>query len=162
MTTIGQHLDQFLQRFDEPTSTELYTAVVGLTIIVSFFLLAQAKDETPWMEESSGQKPFPVTTTTTTRQQQLSGNVYTSQQHRSRQPQWHIFRYVNYLFVAVFLFSVVEFGWNAELYLDDNHSLLKFMIGWSVSLCYFFGFFGVSLVHDTVETEEPNEEATTR
>jgi hypothetical protein len=148
MATIGQHLDQFLQRFEEPTSTELYIAVVGLTILVSFFLLAQA-NETPWMEEPGKQLP----PRTTAQQQQ--------QRRRSREPQWHIFRYVNYVFIAVFLFSVVEFGWNAELYLDDNHSLLKFMIGWSVSLCYFFGFFGVSLVHDTVETEEQNEEAPT-
>ena len=47
---------------------------------------------------------------------------------------------MNMLILVLFLASIVEFYWNDSLYV--------FLLGWSVFLCYFFGFFGVTFVHD--------------
>lgn len=64
------------------------------------------------------------------------------------EPRWHIFRYVNYMIVAAFVASVLEFSRNAATYTNETYVLLRFLLAWSACVCYFFGFFGVSFVHD--------------
>jgi len=48
---------------------------------------------------------------------------------------------------------------NASLYLNDSTSLLQFLSIWSIFLCYFFGFFGISFVNldDLVVDSAPKE-----
>ncbi len=75
------------------------------------------------------------------------------------QPKWHILKMLNILSVIGLLSSFVWFASTnaASTYLNgSNHDtstmsashgvLLKFMALWSLLLCYFFGFFGISFV----------------
>ena len=80
---------------------------------------------------------------------------------RGPEPRWHIFKWVNYAALIVLVGTVVDFALNCHAYVSGEHggeTLKKFLIGWSILLCYFFGFFGVSFVHDTMNEEEEEEE----
>ena len=75
------------------------------------------------------------------------------------QPKWHILRLTNYIVTFGFLLSVLKFASNATTYLDDSTSLLQFVIIWSISMCYFFGFFGISFIElDELENEPQNHQ----
>jgi hydroxymethylglutaryl-CoA reductase (NADPH) len=75
------------------------------------------------------------------------------------QPQWQYFHYFNCAIVGAFGWSVATFCWNATAFYADSTMLLQFMIGWCICLCYFFGFFGVSFVHDiaTLDHSSPHQ-----
>jgi hydroxymethylglutaryl-CoA reductase (NADPH) len=140
--TLGMRLDAFIQQLDSLSSTQLYGIIVGFITIGTFLLLG------------SGDHPEEL-------QMQLAAVTQTkgSKVKAAPEPQWHIFRWVNYLAVAVFGWSVADFSMHAAKYLNDSDSsvLLKFLLGWSVLLCYFFGFFGVSFVHDIAEEHRGEE-----
>ena len=52
-----------------------------------------------------------------------------------------------------------KFASNASTYLDDSTSLLQFLIIWSICMCYFFGFFGISFIElDDLESEPQNHQ----
>ena len=64
----------------------------------------------------------------------------------SPEPKWHILKITNYVAATGFLLSVLQFASDASTYLNDSTSLLQFLVVWSVFLCYFFGFFGISFI----------------
>lgn len=135
-------VDALVQQMDNLSSTQLYGLIVGLTILVSFVLLGSSAD-------------IPVSLRDTTKETSSSSSTHrkrttvSSSSNRGPEPRWHIFTYVNYAIVACFVASVAEFGRNASAYLAaDDNVVLYFLVAWSVFLCYFFGFFGVSFVHD--------------
>lgn len=130
--TIGMKLDDMLSRVDSLSSPQLYALIVGLTIVVSVLLLGSANTDDLSIEEETKRK---------------------SPRQKGPEPKWHIFKYFNYAIVALFAYSVGDFYLHSSQYAD---SLWFFMLGWSVFLCYFFGFFGVSIVSDMlgVATEE--------
>jgi hydroxymethylglutaryl-CoA reductase (NADPH) len=135
-------VDALVQQMDNLSSTQLYGLIVGLTILVSFVLLGSSADIPVSLrdttKETSSSSSTPRKTTTVS-----------SSSNRGPEPRWHIFTYVNYAIVACFVASVAEFGRNASAYLAaDDNVVLYFLVAWSVFLCYFFGFFGVSFVHD--------------
>jgi hypothetical protein len=143
--TVGMHVDAWISRMDALSSTELYALIVAATVIVSFVLLGThpvADLGVPAATASSCATPtktFP-----------------------GPEPRWHIFRWVNWVAMAAFTWSVAEFAYNATTYLksDSSTQLFQFLVGWSVFLCYFFGFFGVSFVHDLNNAGEGvNEQA---
>ena len=134
--TIGMRLDAAIQQLDTLSSTQMYGIVLGLTALVTFLVLGSANHpEVPEMN-------FPVTGPKPSK--------------LGPEPRWHIFRWVNIVAVAVFVWSVVDFAVNATTYLNDADSsiLLKFLVAWSVLLCYFFGFFGISFVHGMTESSD--------
>jgi hydroxymethylglutaryl-CoA reductase (NADPH) len=140
--TLGMQVDALVQQMDNLSSTQLYGLIVGLTILVSFVLLGSSADIPVSLrdttKETSSSSSTPRKTTTVS-----------SSSNRGPEPRWHIFTYVNYAIVACFVASVAEFGRNASAYLAaDDNVVLYFLVAWSVFLCYFFGFFGVSFVHD--------------
>jgi hypothetical protein len=141
-TTLGMQIDAVLDEIDSLSSTQLYAIIVAVTVVISFVLLGthNAPDEvilsTGTSASSSSSSPMK--------------EKPTSAVSSGPEPRWHIFRWINWLAITAFIVSVVEFGWNASTYLHsaDSSVLFQFLVGWSVFLGYFFGFFGVSFVHD--------------
>lgn len=140
--TIGQHIDAALAGIDSLSSTQLYALIVGATVVISFLLLGSASETAEidyTLKKNSPKKTLSKATSD------------------APEPRWHIFRYVNYTIVAAFLWSVAEFSLHAADYWSSSDALLAFLVGWSVFLCYFFGFFGVSFVHDITGGDETNK-----
>lgn len=121
-------LDAFVSNLDSMPSTQLYGIIVGVTVLISFTLLGSGDMPKEVVAPSVQKKRLPASTT------------------NEPQPKWFVLRFLNYVFSAAFLASVIHFGWFAQTYLQDSTLLLRFLVGWSLFLCYFFGFFGISFV----------------
>jgi quinol-cytochrome oxidoreductase complex cytochrome b subunit len=145
--TIGMRLDAAIAQLDNLSSTQLYALIVGLIIMVSFMILGPAA-EMPDGDPVSLLPPPP-----------LEPKMISNPPHAKspREPRWHIFRWVNYATVLAFGWSVVEFGMHCSDYLQDSDAMLKFLLAWSILVCYFFAFFGISFVHDTIENNEQQQ-----
>jgi hypothetical protein len=131
--TLGMRIDAALASIDSLSSTTLYALVVGATIVIALGLLGSAKEgemNVPPTRGGGGGSSNAAHSITSASGSSCSTN----------EPKWHIFRYMNMVILVLFLASIVEFYWNDSLYV--------FLLGWSVFLCYFFGFFGVTFVHD--------------
>jgi hypothetical protein len=152
ITTLGMQVDALLDQIDSLSSTQLYAIIVAVTVVISFVLLGTHPQQDPL---------FPADTTASTATPSLK-KAPAGSNNAGPEPRWHIFRWVNYVAITAFFASVAEFGWNASTYLHQSDStvLLQFLVGWSLFLCYFFGFFGVSFVHDihTAEDNTANEQ----
>lgn len=129
--TFGNRVDALIHSFEEISSTQLYTLIVTLTVLISALLLGKSSDLPATL-------PKPVAEPQAPKRRVSEGP----------DPNWQIFAYVNYAIVAAFGLSVVEFARNASNYYDN--ALFMFLAGWSVFLVYFFGFFGVSFVHQNL------------
>jgi len=143
-TTLGMKLDAMIAEIDNLSSTQLYGVIVAATVVLCVVLLGTGHSNLD-LQHSNNNDPLlkkqPAVAP--------SGNI--------KQPRWHIFKWINYLAVAAFLWSVCTFCLNASQYLHHEESqgvLVKFLLGWSVFLLYFFGFFGVSLIHEDIPKEE--------
>jgi hypothetical protein len=126
--TIGMKLDALLSCLDSLPSTHLYALIVAVTVVISFSLLG------------SGGNQEEVCAT------HVSLPIQKKEPPSGPEPKWFVLKWLNYFAVATFMTSVVHFTWNAQAYLQDSGYLLRFLIGWSLFLCYFFGFFGISFV----------------
>jgi hypothetical protein len=130
--TWGMRLDAALESLAHLSSPQLYALIVGATMCVSLALLGS---------------PHPLPS--------LKASVdKVKRQPSGPQPKWHIFKWVNTAIVGCFAASVLEFTWHASEYWQD---MWKFCLGWSVFLCYFFGFFGVSFVHEAMMEETDSQ-----
>lgn len=150
--TVGMKLDRFISELDSVSPLSLYGAIVAFTIVISFSLVGSAPT-------SDLNAPVAVRENTKDERVVIAGP----------QPKWFVLKWLNYVSVFAFLVSVVTFSWNAQSYLQDSNSLFKFLIGWSLFMCYFFGFFGISFVDTTQfntttatnqNTNEPSSSAT--
>jgi quinol-cytochrome oxidoreductase complex cytochrome b subunit len=136
-TTIGMKLDAFVSSLDSMPSNQLYGIIVGVTVLISFTLLGSGGvQEEVFAAPSLKKKRSPTSTS------------------NQPQPKWFVLRFLNYVFSTAFVASVAHFGWHAQSYLQDSTSLLRFLVGWSLFLCYFFGFFGISFV-DPEDLQSP-------
>jgi hypothetical protein len=151
--TIGMRLDDLVHQVsqvgshvDNLNSTQLYGLIVAATVGLCVVLLGTGNPA-----ELEQQQPKPKS---------KWNNNMTNLKTTGKQPRWHVFRWVNYLFVGAFLWSVATFLLNASQYLhhDSQGVLAQFLVGWSVFLCYFFGFFGISLVHQDIQENVQEEE----
>ncbi|GKY90582.1 hypothetical protein MPSEU_000031900 [Mayamaea pseudoterrestris] len=133
--SIGMHIDQAIDSFHSLSSTQLYTLIVGLIVLLTCYLLGSA--------------PLLLPTGTSFENEHYAKRPHARKESDGPEPRWHIFRYVSLVMVALFSASVVEFGLHARAYMRDSGRLLQFLVGWSVCLCYFFGFFGVSFVYNS-------------
>ena len=137
--TLGERLDDLVDRIDSIPSTQLYIAAVVTSVVFSFMLLnsggSDGMVDPARIPDSIARLP-PVQR----KKRQGSG------EDDEPEPKWHILTILNYAAVTSFTSSVLYFATDASRFLADSASLLKFITGWSVFLCYFFGFFGISFV----------------
>jgi len=145
MPTIGMQLDAMIAKFDQIPSTQLYGLIVAMTVGLCVVLLGTGNSS---LDIEQKQKQL----------QKPSANDLKKQNtvDGGKQPMWHLFKWINYIAVAGFLYSVFIFCSNASQYLhhESQGVLVQFVVGWSVFLMYFFGFFGVSLIHEDIPREE--------
>lgn len=144
-TALHRHLDDALHKLDSLSSTQLYGLIVVLTVFCCAAILVMS-DQPELPDLPASQKTHKSTTKATS---------------NGPEPRWHIFRWVNVIAVVVFAWSVADFSLNATSYWNDSDSnvLFKFLIGWSLLLCYFFSFFGVSFVHDLEDADTQQQRA---
>jgi hydroxymethylglutaryl-CoA reductase (NADPH) len=167
--TLGMRLDSAIEQLDSLSSTQLYVLIVGVTIVASFLVLGTSQPPPEPVQEATANSAC----TTSSVMKSRSGNPSTERTQTSKsnliskrstpkddpdapEPKWHIFTWVNTIAVILFVLSVVDFTMHASVYLkndtnDSSSTVLKFLLGWSILLCYFFGFFGISFVHDMTD-----------
>jgi hydroxymethylglutaryl-CoA reductase (NADPH) len=146
MPTLGMQLDATIAKIDQLPSTQLYGLIVAVTVGLCVVLLG------------TGDSDFEM-------EQQRKKQNLTESNHLNKpkivvidgvkQPRWHLFKWINYIAVAAFLCSVFIFCSNVSQYLhhESQGVLVQFLVGWSIFLMYFFGFFGVSLIHEDIPRE---------
>jgi len=144
MPTVGMHLDAIIAKIDQLPSTQLYGLIVAVTVGLCVVLLGTGNSNLEIEQQ---------------RQQQQDENELRKPKmvviDVGKQPKWHLFKWINYVAVAAFLYSVLIFCSNASQYLhhESQSVLVQFLVGWSIFLMYFFGFFGVSLIHEDIPAE---------
>jgi len=126
--SLGMKLDALLQQVDSLSSTTLYAVIVGITVVVSFLLLGSGVQDVP-----------PVLSAAPPALKKPSSS-------QGPQPKWFVLRWLNYAAMVGFAVSVLSFGMHAQTYMKDSSAMVRFLVGWSLFLCYFFGFFGISFV----------------
>lgn len=143
MPTIGMRLDAMISQVDNLSSTQLYGIIVAATVGLCVVLLGTGNHSNLDLHNKQNDK------------EDLIKKPVIASTPMGRQPRWHIFKWVNYLAVAAFLWSVCTFCLNASQYLhhESQGVLVQFLVGWSVFLLYFFGFFGVSFIHEDIKEE---------
>ena len=152
--TIGMKLDAVLSQVDELSSTQLYGLIVAATVTLCVFLLGTGSNTDVELATTNNK----MNTTNDDGLKKPRNSASTSS--ATRQPRWHIFKWINYLASAAFLSSVGMFCMNASEYLhhESQGVLVQFLVGWSVFLMYFFGFFGISLIHEDIPKDDNEED----
>jgi hypothetical protein len=150
MPTLGMRLDAMIAQMDNLSSTQLYGIIVAATVCLCVVLLGTGHSSNLDLQHNNNDS----------NKYDLLKKPTVS---KGRQPRWHIFKWINYLAVAAFLWSVCTFCLNASQYLhhESQGVLVQFLLGWSVFLMYFFGFFGVSFIHDDISKEDEAAAAVT-
>jgi len=150
--TVGMQIDAVIARLQTVSTTQLYATVIAASLAFSFYLLNSGGSSALVIEEGhvdgSLRKPSPPR-----EKKQLKRSS------SAPEPKWHILKITNFVAAAGFLLSVLQFASNASTYLNDSTSLLQFLSVWSVFLCYFFGFFGISFIEldDFVDQPQPSQ-----
>jgi hypothetical protein len=129
-------IDAFLSSLESSPSTQIYIAVIVVSIAFSFSLL------------NSGRGSSMAVPTNNNIEREIIKPVHKKKAENPDEPQpkWHILKIANYITTAVFLLSVLKFISDASTYLNDSSALVSFLSVWSLCLCYFFGFFGISFI----------------
>lgn len=127
---------------DELSSTQLYTAIVGATVTLCIVLLGPA---------AGGNETLPNNMLKRTILSKDNANNSNSNNNSNnalkQQPKWYLFKYINVGVFCMFVSSVAVFLWDASTYIHNGDRMTQFLLGWSLFLCYFFGFFGVFFIH---------------
>ncbi|KAL7580214.1 hypothetical protein ACA910_012961 [Epithemia clementina (nom. ined.)] len=144
--TLEMRVAAFISELNNITSTQLYALIVIVTCLISTILLGSAEQQQP------AAAALEMTANSAAKHQSAPPKTYFPKDKNSPpEPRWYIFRMFNYAMLIAFAASLASFFWNYTSYTVDSGVLLRFLLGWSVCLIYFFGFFGVSFVHDVVE-----------
>ena len=173
-TSIGMKVDSIIAQLESIPQTVYktyaYYAFVLLCCLFSFFVLNYSNNPTSNSNTSMAQtqsvdllqkkKKKNVassnataihTTTNTTANANANANSnanFNVNVNVTPQPKWHILKFLNILSVILLLTSFGWFASNASTYLNDSHAMVKFMAVWSMLICYFFGFFGMSFIDE--------------
>ena len=174
-TSIGMKVDSIIAQLESIPQTVYktyaYYAFVLLCCLFSFFVLNYSNNPTSNSNTSMAQtqsvdllqkkkKKKNVassnataihTTTNTTANANANANSnanFNVNANVTPQPKWHILKFLNILSVILLLTSFGWFASNASTYLNDSHAMVKFMAVWSMLICYFFGFFGMSFIDE--------------
>jgi hypothetical protein len=153
-------LDAMIDQIDNLSSTQLYGIIVAVTVGLCVVLLGTGNTNLDFPQQQQSQRTQRDNDNTVIKKPVVPASGVGAV-GGGRQPRWHIFKWVNYLAVAAFLWSVCTFCLNASQYLDSQNTLIKFLVGWSVFLLYFFGFFGVFLIHEDIPKDETTTTTTT-
>lgn len=158
--TLGMRLDAMIAQVDRLSSTQLYGVIVLATVGICVVLLGTGGSNLDLHQQQQTQQQQKQHQRTADGDGPTKPAPPTTADDGVRQPRWHIFKWVNYLAVAAFLWSVCTFCLNASKYLhhESQGVLVRFLVGWSVFLLYFFGFFGVSLIHEDIPQEQPQKQ----
>lgn len=138
-------IDAFLSSVESISSTQIiYVAVIAVSIAFSFSLLNSGRGSSMAVD-------------TTVEREIVKPKKKPQANSDEPQPKWHILKMTNYIATGVFLSSVLQFMSDATAYLNDSNALLSFLVIWSLCLCYFFGFFGISFIEldDFVDQDVP-------
>lgn len=156
-TTIGTRIDAVFASLESLPHTNpeiIYATLIGASLIFSFLVLnsggsSMATMLPPEGDADSLNKPTKI----------KANKKPVSPTSDEPQPKWHILRLTNYVVTFGFLFSVLQFASNASTYLEDSSTLLQYLVIWSVFMCYFFGFFGISFIElDDLGSEPRNQQ----
>ena len=139
--TVGQKIDSVIASLStiEFSTSQLYATTIILSLTFSFYLLNSGKGSSALTTINDNKDTPAVESLHKPKKLQLQPST-------SPEPKWHILKITNYVAATGFLLSVLKFASNASTYLNDSSSLLQFLFVWSVFLCYFFGFFGISFL----------------
>jgi len=163
LPTLGMRLDSMLSGIDQLPSSQLYAVIVAATVGLCMVLLGTGNSNALELQQRK-QDMMNAAASTAASDNLLKKPANNSGGGNSnhKQPKWHIFKYINYLAVGAFLWSVYLFCSNASQYLhhESQGVLVQFLVGWSVFLLYFFGFFGISLIHEDLNPNDENETIT--
>jgi hypothetical protein len=154
-------LDALIATLDHLSSTQLYTLIVVATVGICLIVLGTGSHEDDPVVQPSVSNPVKLVKASigssgatsgaaAAASNNATGTSSTSTRTTGRQPRFWIFKYVNVAVSLLFLASILQFALNAPDYMEH---LNTFLLGWSVLLCYFFGFFGVSLIHTDLLVE---------
>jgi hypothetical protein len=178
------------QQMDSLSSLQLYAVIVGVTTVIAMALLEAGG---PAPSETTATTTLPSDSTkvassavssslnhhhaTSNTPWTNKASVSSKNKIKGAEPQWYIFKWVNLVAVTLFLAVMVHLfviqpashkGYHGAATLDESAStwspLAQFLVAWSLFCCYCFGFFGVSLVHDSmqhrpaVSKDKPQEE----
>lgn len=142
--TVGMHIDAVIAQLQTASTTQLYVTVIAVSLAFSFFLINSGGSSSALTiinrEEAASSSDSLKKT---------APKMRSSHQQRAAsapEPKWHILKITNYVVATGFILSVLKFASNASTYLNDSTSLLQFLSIWSIFLCYFFGFFGISFI----------------
>jgi len=133
--TLGMRLDTLIDQINSLSPTQLYTVTVLSSLLACFLLLPKSPRVPPPSQ--------PISTKGTP----------------TPEPKWYILNVLNGIAAISFIVSVIVFMSDASVYLSDSFAIVKFLCGWSVFLCYFFGFFGISFVDAEMLQEEEDDES---
>lgn len=147
--TVGMQIDAFLEgisRLESIPATHVFIAVIVISITFSFSLLNSGRGSSMAVAETNVEREI------------IKPPKKKSETNSDEpQPKWHILKMTNYVVTTVFLVSVIQFISDATAYLNSSNALISFLVIWSVCLCYFFGFFGISFIEldDFVDQNVP-------
>ena len=156
-TTIGTRIDAVFASLESLPHTNpeiIYATLIGASLIFSFLVLNSGGSSMATMLPPEGDADSLIKPT------KIKANKKpVSPTSDEPQPKWHILRLTNYVVTFGFLFSVLQFASNASTYLEDSSTLLQYLVIWSVFMCYFFGFFGISFIElDDLGSEPRNQQ----
>ena len=151
--TIGMQIDSFVARLETLSSggALVHAAVIAVSLAFSFYLLNTGGGSSTALEmmdnanlTASKEGGGDADSLRKPKKSRRKNNH--REQEDGPEPRWHILKFINYVVVAGFLLSVLQFASNASTYLNDSTSLLQFLSVWSLFVVYFVGFFGISFV----------------
>jgi uncharacterized membrane protein len=144
------HIDAVIAHIQTASTTHLYATVIAVSLAFSFFLI-----------NSGGRSSALEIMNCDDGSESLKKHTPRKQRRPASapEPKWHILKMTNYLVTTGFMLSVLQFASNASTYLNDSTSLFQFLSIWSISLCYFFGFFGISFIElDDFVDQPPSQQ----
>lgn len=159
--TVGMQIDAAIARVQSASTTQLYVTVIVVSLAFSFYLLNSGGGSYAGIDENDADSLHKLRKVSSPkakrRQRRSSASASSSSSSDEPEPRWFILKLTNYIAAILFLMSVLLFASNASTYLNDSTSLLQFLSIWSVFLCYFFGFFGISFIElDDFVDEQPS------
>ena len=152
-TTIGHKLDSLIESVESIPAT--YTVFGIIVLVFAYIGLKTLNGDTNSngilmsSNVKGGASSSVCTTSKTTSKSKhnlLKSNNNNNNNNNEPQPKWHILKMLNVIVVILFISSVFYFAYDVSGVLQDSHSLTRFLGIWSLSLCYFFGFFGISFL----------------
>jgi hydroxymethylglutaryl-CoA reductase (NADPH) len=156
-------IDAVIARLQNVSAVHLYAAIVAVSLTFSFFLLNSGGGSSALADmdaRDGGKDALRKPKAHRAKPPKRAATSVSVSENDEPEPRWHILKATNYAAAILFTLSVLQFASNASTYLNDSTSLLQFLFVWSIFLCYFFGFFGISFIElDDFVDQQPSQQA---